>query len=501
MRLLFLLLFPTFLFAQSTTVTTNKGAVRGFTKDGLSVFLGIPFAKPPVGDLRWRAPQEMEAWTGVKDCQKFSASPMQNAPAPFSYWSSEFLIPKEPIGEDCLYLNVWTKKTPKPKAVLVYIYGGGFRSGGTACPIYDGANMAQEDVVFVSINYRVGVFGFMTHPELNKESASNTSGNYALLDLIAGLKWVQQNIAQFGGDPSKVTIAGQSAGASAVSILCASPLAKGLFRGAILESGALALGFALPDPSQAQQNKERVEKMGIALGEKLQATTIAELRKKSAEEIQKANLGNAGPYPDGYVIPFNYKDTYLNHQQNDVNLIIGWNKDDRVAGKPVSAEKYREQIQARFKEKAAQVLALYPGNTDAEAYKSQIEMGRNDAFGSKQYELARLQEAKGKGKIYMYRFNRDVPAHTPETQYGAFHTGEVPYAYNNLHTVDRPFEEADKILAKQMSTYWLNFTKTGNPSGKLVPTWPAYNQQEKLIMLLDKKLETVRIPDEKQLEL
>lgn len=500
MRLL-LLLFPIILFAQENVVQTSKGAIRGFTKDGVAIFLGIPFAKPPVGDLRWKAPVEMDEWSGIKECKQFSASPMQNAPAPFAYWSEEFLIPKEPIGEDCLYLNVWTKKTSKPKPVLVYIYGGGFRSGGTACPIYDGTNMAKEEVVFVSINYRVGVFGFMTHPELSKESPSQTSGNYAIMDLIAGLKWVKQHIAQFGGDPNKVTIAGQSAGASAVSILCASPLAKGLFRGAILQSGALGLGLALPNPNQAIENKDRVEQMGLALGEKLNAHSIASLRMKSAEEIQKANIGNAAPYPDGYVIPFNYKETYQKGEQNDVNLIIGWNKDDRLGGKLLNAEQYKQAIQTRFKEKAAKVLELYPGNSDEQAANSQIEMGRNDAFGSKQYELAKLQELKGKGKVFMYRFNRNVPAHTPETQFGAFHTGEVPYAYNNLHTVNRPFEEADKLLAKQMSTYWLNFTKIGNPSGPTVPTWPAYNQQSKLIMLLDTKLESVRIPDEKQLEL
>jgi para-nitrobenzyl esterase len=498
---LFLLLIPYFLFANSEIIKTNKGAVRGFQKDGLSIFLGIPFAKPPVGDLRWRAPQEMDAWKGVKDCQKFSASPMQNTPAPFAYWSEEYLIPKEPISEDCLYLNIWTKKTSKPKPVLVYIYGGGFRSGGTACPIYDGSNMAKEDVVFVSLNYRVGVFGFMSHPELNKESISGTSGNYAILDLIKGLQWIQQNIAKFGGDPKMVTIAGQSAGATAVSILCVSPLAKRLFRGAILQSGALGLGLALPNQELAKQNKERVEKLGVQLAEKLNASSIADLRNKSAEEIQKANFGNTSPYPDGYVIPFNYKDAYLNGKQNDVNLLLGWNKDDRVAGKPLPAEKYIEQIKSRFKENADHILSLYPGKTDEEAYRSQIELGRNESFGSKQYELAKLQEAKGKGAIYVYRFNRNIPAYTADTQFGAFHTGEVPYAFQNLHIVKRPYEEADQVLSKQMSSYWLNFTKTGSPSAPNLPNWPAYNQKDKKIILLDTKVEAVRIPDEKQLEL
>ena len=485
--------------AQQPIIKTNKGSVKGFTKDKLQIFLGIPFAKPPVGDLRWKAPKPMEAWTGIKECTQFSASPFQNDPTPFAFWSSEFLIPKSPISEDCLYLNVWTKlKTTKPKPVLVYIYGGGFRSGGTACPIYDGANTAQEDVVFVSLNYRVGVFGFMAHPELSKESASHTSGNYAILDLIEGLKWVKKNIAAFGGDPNQVTIAGQSAGASAVSILCASPLAKGLFRNAVLESGALSL--VMSNPAQANEAKERAETSGLKLGEKLGANSLSELRNKSAEEIQKANLGQAGPYADGYVIPFDVAGAYLAGKQNDVNLMIGWNKDDRLSPRALPADKYIEQIKTRFKDKAEEILQLYPATTDAIAAESQTAISRNECFGSKQYGLAKLQEAKGKGKIYMYRFSRDVPGATPETRFGAFHTGEVPYFYNNLHTVNRPFEDADQQLAKRMSQYLLNFTKTGSPDGKGLPSWPAYNQKDKKIMILDTQLESIRIPDEKQLE-
>ncbi|RVU25977.1 carboxylesterase family protein [Sandaracinomonas limnophila] len=495
----FYLLPFTFLFAQSIVVKTDKGKVKGFTKDNLQIFLGIPFAKPPVGDLRWKAPQAMDPWKGIKECTQFSASPFQNAPAPFAFWSSEFLIPKSPISEDCLYLNVWTKaKVQKPKAVLVYIYGGGFRSGGTACPIYDGSNMAKEDVVFVSLNYRVGVFGFMAHPELSKESSSASSGNYAILDLIEGLKWVKNNIHAFGGDPNQVTIAGQSAGASAVSILCASPLAKGLFKNAVLESGALSL--VMSNPAQANEAKEKAEAAGLKLAERLGVASLAELRNKSAEEIQKTNLGQAGPYADGYIIPVDITGAYLAGKQNDVNLLIGWNKDDRLSPRALPADKYIEQIKTRFKDKADEVLQLYPATTDAIASESQTAMSRNEFFGSKQYGLAKLQEAKGKGKIYMYRFCRDVPGFTPETQFGAFHTGDVPYFYNNLHTVNRPFEAADQQLAKSMSQYLLNFTKTGNPSGKGLTTWPAYDQKDKKIMVLDKQLEVVRLPDEKQVE-
>ena len=497
---LFTLLLATFaLLAKDPIIQTQNGPVQGFTKDNLQVFLGIPFAKPPVGDLRWKAPQALDRWEKPILCQKFSASPMQNEPAPFMYWSQEYLIPKEPISEDCLYLNVWTKKTPKPKAVLVYIYGGGFRSGGTACPIYDGANMAKEDIVFVSINYRVGVFGFLAHPELAKESPQNTSGNYGILDLIAGLKWVKQNIASFGGDPNQVTIAGQSAGATAVSILCASPLAKGLFQNAILESGALGLGFF--NSTETSQNQARAEQASTPLFEKLGVSSIKQLREIPAKQIQKVNAGLSAPFSDNYVIPYNLKETYISGAQNDVNLIIGWNKDDRVGPKPLAANQYIEQIKLRYKEKANEILKYYPANSEEQAYQSQIELGRNESFGSKQYELARLQSIKGKSKIYMYRFDRNVPAHNKETDFGAFHTGEVVYAYNNLHTVDRPWTQADQELAHQMSSYWINFTKTSNPNSSNTLGWPEYKQSDKKVLHLDEKSEVRALQDAPQLEI
>ncbi|MEK6546992.1 MAG: carboxylesterase family protein, partial [Bacteroidota bacterium] len=232
--------------AQTVQVKTQQGIVEGEKIGQLNRFLGIPFAQPPVGDLRWKAPQEIVPWNGVKITKAYGPSPMQAEPKPFMVWSEEYLIPKEPISEDCLYLNVWSdSQSNAPKPVLVYIYGGGFRSGGAACPIYDGAATASKGVVFVSINYRVGTFGFLAHPELSKESPSGTSGNYGLLDMIAALKWVKANIAAFGGDPNQVTIAGQSAGAFAVNYLCASPLAKGLFKRAIAESGSAMLSSPL----------------------------------------------------------------------------------------------------------------------------------------------------------------------------------------------------------------------------------------------------------------
>src|ERR1700761_368190 len=230
-------------------VRTEAGLVSGVTNStgDVTAYKGIPFAAPPVGDLRWKAPQPVKHWDGVRKCDAFGPSPMQPKPTPFMVYTSEFLIPESPISEDCLYLNVWTnaKSSSDKKAVFVWIYGGGFGSGGSACPIYDGEAMAKKGVIVVTINYRVGVFGFLAHPELTKESPDKASGNYGLLDQIAALKWVQKNIAAFGGDPDRVTIAGQSAGSMSVNCLMASPLAKGLFQKVIGESGAMVAGAGM----------------------------------------------------------------------------------------------------------------------------------------------------------------------------------------------------------------------------------------------------------------
>src|SRR6201996_1636746 len=226
-------------------VRTEAGLVSGVANStgDVTAYKGIPFAAPPVGELRWKAPEPVKHWDGVRKCDAFGPSPMQDKPIPFAVYTSEFLIPEAPISEDCLYLNVWTgaKAKTEKKAVFVWIYGGGFTSGGSACDIYNGEALAKKGVVFVSINYRVGVFGFFAHPELTKESLIHSSGNYGLMDQIAALKWVKKNIAAFGGDPDNVTIAGQSAGSMSVNALVSSPLTKGLFNRAIAESGSLTV--------------------------------------------------------------------------------------------------------------------------------------------------------------------------------------------------------------------------------------------------------------------
>jgi len=490
------LIAPSILFAQSPMIKTKSGPISGTEKNGIQIFKGIPFAQAPIGDLRWKAPQPVTAWTDVKKCTEFGPSPMQAAPVPFMCWSEEYLIPKEPISEDCLYLNVWApKKAANKKAVLVYIYGGGFRSGGAGCAIYDGEAMAKKDIVFVSINYRVGVFGFLAHPELSKESAHQTSGNYALLDMIAALQWVKDNISAFGGDPDRVTIAGQSAGAFAVNFLAASPLTKGLINGAIAESG----GAILPSSIRPSIHLKEAEEMGISYAKSMACNSIQDLRNKSADEILKSTGGLSAPFEDGYVVPGSMIQTYLKDQQNDIPTLLGWNLDDKIMGNPLPAKKYVEQLQKQFGVYAAELLAQYPATNDAIAANSQYALSRDQTFGAQGFTWANLQSEKGKAPVYVYNFNRKLPSATPANDFGAFHTGEVPYAYNNLHTVNRPFTKQDYLLADEMSSYWVNFVKTGNPNGKGLANWPKYNKQGKQVIEFDLNVKAVKLPTESKL--
>ena len=491
-----LLILPLTLTAQAPQVQTASGVVEGYRSNGLDIFKGIPFAAPPVGELRWKAPQPVAPWNAVRKCTAFGPSPVQNPPVPFMFWSREFLIPAEPISEDCLYLNVWTPERKTKKPVLVYIYGGGFRSGGSACPIYDGEAMAKKGIVFVSINYRVGLFGFLAHPELSAESGHGSSGNYALLDMIAALKWVKENIAAFGGDPSRVTIAGQSAGAFAVNFLCASPLAKGLFSGAIAQSG----GSILPSPIRPRINGQQAEAMGLDLERELGVSGIAALRALPADRILSAKAGLMGPFDDGHVIRNGIAQTYREGNQNDVPLILGWNKDDRISGPPMKASAYQESVRKRFGQEADRFLTLYPGNTDEEAARSQSDMSRDETFAIQGWAWARHQQLKGKSPVYLYNFDRALPAYSKETAFGAFHSAEIVYAYDNLHTLDRPWETADQKLASAMSAYWLNFIRTGKPGGAGMAEWPAFRNNDQRIMILDEQVHAVTAPARARME-
>lgn len=467
----------------SDTLRVEGGKISGTTSaDGqIRIYKGIPFAAPPVDDLRWKAPQAVKPWKGIRACAAFGPSPMQSEPAPFSMWSAEFLIPKTPISEDCLYLNVWTEKQGEStlkKPVVVWIYGGGFVSGGAGCAIYDGEATARKGVVFVSINYRVGAFGFFAHPELTRESGKNASGNYGLMDQIAALKWVKKNIAQFGGDPNNVTIAGQSAGSMSVNCLVVSPQAKGLFNKAIAESGA---GFGRNYPSLKQ-----AEEGGLKAGEKLNATSLAALRKVPSGEILKNVFTFRGPVTDGFVLPESVAAIYESGKQNPVALLTGWNQNENAVEKPKTAQEFQSVHNQMFGPVAQTFFQHYPAQTDEQAAHSQNELARDASFGMQNYSWAVAQARQNKA-AYVYRFTRKLPATGIYAHYGAFHTGEVAYAYDNIRFIDRslrPLDATDAQLAHVMAAYWVNFIKTGNPNGTGLAQWPVFNPNAPQMMLL-----------------
>lgn len=477
------------LHGQQKVVKTKNGLVAGDRKGEIAIFKGIPFAEPPVGELRWKAPMPKKDWMGALDCRQFSPSPMQNKPAPFMMWTEEFIAPPDKLSEDCLYLNVWTpfKSKDDKLPVLVWIYGGGFSSGSAACAIYDGEEMAKKGIVFVSINYRVGVFGFLAHPGLSEESESGVSGNYGLLDQIAALKWVKDNIASFGGDPAKVTIAGQSAGSMSVWSMIASPLAKGLFRAAIPQSGGIAGGIM-------NNNYERAEKSGIAFMERLKAASITELRKLTAEELIAGGGNmmsglNFAPVFDGYVLPENILKAFRSGEFNDVPVLGGWVMGDGslMAGQKMDAEKYRQQAVQQYGDNSDEFLKIFPGSSEEEISASTTKLGLLRFAAMPDY----IWTGFSKSPVYIYEFSHIPVDKAGFPNYGAFHTAEVPFALHTLHMWKRPWREADLVVEKNMNAYWVNFIKNGDPNGAGLPVWNAFEKSRGEIMEIGDKMKLI----------
>jgi len=472
---------PSIALAQlPKAITVAGGMISGSTSGTVSIYKGIPFAAPPVGLLRWTAPQPPQPWKGVRKCTAFGPSPMQGTPEPFSMWTEEFLIPKQPISEDCLYLNVWTpaKKQAEKLPVLVWIYGGGFMSGGSAVPIYDGEALAKKGIIVVSFNYRVGIFGFLAHWELEKEGKG--AGNYGLMDQIMALQWVKDNISKFGGDPGNVTVAGQSAGSVSVNCLVNSQQAKGLFTKAIAESGSAFF-----------KNFSRQEALALAHNAQisLKCKNVAEMRAIPAESLLYT-YQQYGPSADGYILPL----PESNSPSNTITLLTGWNQDEGFSWPPLSASQFEDELKRTFDDDAKFVINNYPSSNPL----SQLYFSRDRLFGLGNYEWANRQAKIG--TAYVYRFMRKVPATDDYVKYGAFHTGEVPYVFNNLRLVDRPWEVSDHELADAMSDYWVNFVKTGNPNGPGLPEWKAYSEPQNDIMKFNLKPEAGIMVDTDPLE-
>jgi para-nitrobenzyl esterase len=486
------LALPAFVSAQSNrapTVRTTAGLVSGMagSRPGVHAYLGVPYGQAPVGDLRWRAPRPAEHWRGVRAADRFAPSCIQGPNTPFGPWTSEFLL-LGPVSEDCLYLNVWTAARPgEHRPVLVYVYGGGFSSGSGDVPVYDGAPLAEKGLVVVNMNYRVGALGFLAHPELTKESGA--SGNYGLLDQVAALRWVHDNIAAFGGDPRRVMLAGQSAGAISVFLHTVSPMSKGLFQRAAIESGPGGLAaFGLGSTRAAARPLADAEKDGAAFAEKVGARTLAELRALPATKF--IGVGRFGPVVDGRFLAAPPADVVARGKQNDVPTITGLNADEGSAspgyGK-ATADTYRKQVAQRFGDRADEVLAAYPATTDEEARHAAIESVRDAGVVGLERMLAERART-ARTPAFAYYFDRAIP--WPEhPEFGAFHTAEVPYVFGTLDVLRRPWTDVDRKLSATLMSYWVNFAASGNPNGAGVPPWPAFDPAHPAVLRLGETIE------------
>jgi len=461
----------TFAFAAlPDQIRIETGSVSGVagTNADVRVFKGIPFAAPPLGDLRWRPPQPPAHWEGVRKAEEFSPVCMQNR---FPGANTSGPAP----SEDCLYLNVWTaaKSASEKRPVIVWTYGGAFTSGAGSVPMYNGEALAAKGVVVVTYNYRLGVFGFLAHPELTKESGHNASGNYAMMDFDTVLHWVQKNIAAFGGDPKRVTIDGESAGAMLTSAMVGSPMGKGLFQRAIAQSGAW-MGINLGHMTSRAQAEENGQKLAQSVG----AASIADLRAKPADELLKNGRGFWGIIVDGWYVTEDLSLTFAHNKENDVDILVGSNRDEGTFfARPGTgnAEQFTSTAKRRFGDLADNYLKLYPAVSNDEAYTSQLAASR-DEFGWHMRTWAQMQAHRGKGKAYLYYFTHVPPSAPGQPSRGATHTADLQYMFSN-QPPNLTWTDVDKKLADTMSSYWVNFAATGNPNAKGLPQWPAYGEK------------------------
>jgi para-nitrobenzyl esterase len=469
-------------------VVTESGAISGVRESGLSVYKGIPFATPPLGDLRWRPPVPVAPWTATRKADAFAPACMQTGVS----------MPGETppaVSEDCLYLNIWspanaetelkTKTVPPPLPVLVWIYGGGYINGSAAMPLYWGDRLAQKGVVVVTIAYRLGPLGFLAHPELTRESPHHSSGNYGLMDQIAALEWIQRNIAAFGGDPKNVTIAGQSSGSISVSILMASPRAKGLFQRAIGESGGLFEPTQLAPKYLLANAEHEGEQYAASLG----APSLKELRRVPANKLTGNADGIVHPVIEPYVLPLSPYEAFTSGQQNDVPLLLGSNADEARSLTDVSQVKaatFASDVEHSFGALPPPLIAAYPYATDPEAKQARLDLERDLRFGWDMWAWARLQAGTGHSSVYYYSFRQQppFPAGSVYEGWGASHFAELWYVFDHLNQEPWRWSASDRKVADEVSSYWINFAKSGNPNSAGLPTWPAFTNTDSKVLYL-----------------
>jgi para-nitrobenzyl esterase len=479
------------------TVQVDAGLLAGKTvADGIVAFKGIPFAAPPVGDLRWREPQPVAPWQGTRDASRYGAVCIQ--PPGQNRLNIAAMEGSPPLSEDCLYLNVWTPAASAADRlpVMVYFFGGAFTEGAGSVPLYDGTALAERGAVVVTMNYRLGAFGFFAHPALTADSSHRFSGNYGIADMLASLEWVQRNIEAFGGDPDEVTIFGQSAGAMAIASLIASPRAAGMFDRAIAQS-IMGPGVAPGMPTLAQ-----AEAMGLAAANEIGAATAAELRALTADAVV-AGLRGAGMIVDGWVIPEDPAEVYAEGRQNPVDILVGANKDESFFTPSTTPEAFEDQARGRFGAIADAYLAAYPHGTNEQAATATAETFRDQTFWNAR-RYADYQRQRG-NSAYVYFFAQNPPGTEQSGELPATHASEVPYVFDNLGELplfpDRSVPEAaaasaaDQKVADMMASYWVNFARSGDPNGAGLPAWPEYQRLDRIdAAILDADPVSERLP-------
>jgi para-nitrobenzyl esterase len=488
-----LLFHASYALPATHPVKVTGGMIEGSEDGRLNEYFGIPFAAPPVGDLRWRAPQPVVAWEGLRKTRDFSPACAQAVT-----W-----IPN-PKSEDCLYLNIWAPEKAESLPVIVWIHGGAMEGGTAAVPVQNGANLAKRGAVVVTLNYRLGIFGFYASPELSAESPEHVSGNQGILDQIAALRWIRTNIASFGGDPDRVTIMGNSAGGESVALLVASPLVKGLFQRAIAESGNDAMPINPADDHRFDRNPV-AEAKGLAFAKAVGAEHLADLRKLSVEALQK-QAWSAHVHVDGYLLRSDLTSIYRDRRQNDVPLLVGWTAEEGKdltgfyldASASTSAGRREQMAKLLDHPPSERLLAAYPGATDAEAVAS-INQLTNDWWGWRMAHWAALQAKYGRSKSYVYYFaHRPAEPPTPcAWGCGAGHGVEIQYMLDNLAVDPRSWTAEDRRLANRLADTVIQFARTGNPTGAGLPAWPTFDGSNASILSIgnDAELQAHPLPD------
>jgi para-nitrobenzyl esterase len=491
--------------AQTLKVTGGDIAQAAPTAEGLRVYKGLPYAAPPVGENRWKPPQPVQPWTGARPVDAYAPNCLQ----PKRYGDIDPFTPS--MSEDCLYLNVSTAAKPGQKLpVFFWIHGGGYGAGAGSEPRHDGEALARKGVVVVTINYRLGVFGFMAHPELTAESPRHASGDQALADMIAALRWVKANAATFGGDPGNVTIVGESAGSDAVSRMMISPEAWGLFHRAIGESGS-AFSMMGDDQTLAQ-----AEAVGQAFAQSLSGDDLKRLRARSSAEILAAfTAPNASfafrPNLDGWILPATAAQTFAARRQSDVPLLVGWNRDEGslFQGGLFGPEGLRPVLAERFGARIGEATALYPVDTPTRAKTSQQTYAGDLRMGLPTWRWAIAQTRTGKSPVYVYRFDHapKVPdswfgAANRGKDFGAFHSADIVYVFDHPEIIKTWKTDAtDRRVADQMSSYWVNFARSGDPNGSGLPNWTPYSPDAPKKMLIGPETRLADDPDVARLRL